>query len=140
MALVRVVGRARLQRTLRQAGADMGDFKGRNTELAAAAAEIVRAEAPIGDGRSGSPGRLRADIRGSKAKTKISVIAGRKRLPYVGPINWGWPSRPNADRGWRGGPIPANNFMRRGADKAEPMVVNGWESYLQDVLNDVKGA
>lgn len=133
-ALVRVIGRARLLRTLRRAGVAMEDFKGTNTELAAAAAALVAGEAPR---RSG---RLARDVRGSKAKTKVSVLAGRKRgVPYAGPINWGWPGRPNRERGWRGGPIPANNFMKRGADKAVPVVVHGWESHLQNELNKVKG-
>ncbi|QOR55310.1 MAG: hypothetical protein SHS37scaffold537_8 [Phage 68_12] len=132
-ALVRVLGRARLQRTLRQAGVEMADFKETNTALAADAAALVAAEAPK---RSG---RLAGDVRGSKAKTKISVLAGRKRLPYAGPINWGWPGRPNASRGWRGGPIAANNFLKRGAEQAMPVVLHGWESHLQNELNKVKG-
>lgn len=132
-ALVRVLGRARLMRTLRRAGAEMGDFKETNTALAATAAELVAAEAPK---RSG---RLAADVRGSKAKTKVSVLAGRKRILYAGPINWGWPGRPNREKGWRGGPIAANNFMKRGAEKAVPVVVHGWESHLQNELNKVKG-
>lgn len=132
-SLVRVVGRARLQLTLRRAGAELGDFTEPNTKLAAVAASFVADEAPA---RSG---RLRADIRGNKAKTRISVLAGRARIRYAGPINWGWPSRPNPSRGIRGGPIPANNFLERGGEKAEPVVVTGWESHLQNALNDVKG-
>lgn len=133
-ARINVIGRARLVRTLRQAGADMDDFGSANAALAAAAAVLIAAEAPK---RSG---RLAGSVRGSKSKRKISVRAGGARVPYAGPINWGWGSRPNPARGWRGGPIAANNFLERGADQAVPLVAHGWESHLVNILENVKGA
>lgn len=132
-ALVEVKGRASVVRTLKKFGLAMEDFLEVNTALARDAAELVASEAPI---RSG---RLRSDVRGNKAKTRISVLAGRVRIPYAGPINWGWPSRPNHAKGWRGGPIPANNFMQRGAEKAVPIVAHGWESHLEHAAQNVKG-
>lgn len=130
---VRVLGRARLQRTLKKAGLDMGDFKETNTVLASRAAAIIRGFVPE---RSG---KLAGSVRGSKAKTKVSVMAGRKAVPYAGPINYGWPSRPNAAKGWRGGPIEGAKFLKSGGDAAQPMVVAGWTNHLQKILNTVKG-
>lgn len=113
----------------------MGDFKETNTRLAAYVAALARGLAP-----RGPSGRLAGSIRGSKAKTKVSVMAGRKSIPYAGPIHWGWPSRPNPARGWRGGPISANKFLSNAGDEAQSFVVATWTKHIQDALNDVKGA
>ena len=35
-------------------------------------------------------GRLAADLRTTKAKTRATVAVGRASVPYAGPINYGW--------------------------------------------------
>lgn len=53
--------------------------------------DIVKADAlPRVPVRSGA---LRETVRGSATKTGGRVRAGYKRVPYAGPIHFGWPAR-----------------------------------------------
>lgn len=101
---VRVEGLNRVVRSLQQTGADLGDIKQVFAEIAAEGATIAARYAPA---RSG---KLRATIRGNKAKNKAVVLAGRARVPYAGAINYGWPKR-NIK--------PANFLARADADLQE---------------------
>lgn len=38
-------------------------------------------------------GRLAASLRASRAKNRAVVRAGGARVPYAGPIHYGWPAR-----------------------------------------------
>lgn len=80
---------------------DLSDAFGR---IAADAASDARMLAPK------VSGRLAADVRPSKAKTKAVVMVGRVSVPYAGVQEFGWPRRN----------IAAQPFMRPAADsKAE---------------------
>lgn len=73
---------------LQQMGVDLADFKTINKMIAANVAEEARGRAPVGP-----TGRLKGDIRGGGTKTRAYVSVGRKRIPYAGPIHFGWPAR-----------------------------------------------
>lgn len=113
---VTVTGAKELRRALREIE-DKAERKGMVADLKAeyrTAARVVeiaaRQEAPK---RSG---RLAGSIKAKGTTTGGAVVAGGlKAVPYAGPIHWGWPSRPNRARRWRGGPIAANQFMVRAA-------------------------
>lgn len=88
-AQVQVQGAAELRRALKQMGDDLADLK----EAHRAAAESVATEA-----RSRVPvvsGTLLGTIRTSVRQTGASVMAGggRRRVPYAGPIHFGWHRR-----------------------------------------------
>ena len=86
------------------------------------ARDLERAFAQIGsevvsDARALAPkvtGRLAADIRANRAKTRASISVGRASVPYAGPVNYGWPRRN----------IAPSMFMNRAADdKADSAAV-----------------
>lgn len=56
-------------------------------------------------------GRLAGTIRATGTQRGGYVRAGRKSVPYAGPIHFGWPNRPNNAKEWRGGPIRPNPFL-----------------------------
>ncbi len=77
------VFRAKLQ----QMGIELTDFKTINRLIAENVAAEAKGRAPVVDGT------LRGDIRGGASKTRAYVSVGRKKIPYAGPIHFGWPAR-----------------------------------------------
>ena len=136
-----VRGAKELRRALREIE-DAAAKKGMQGELKSAyraAARVVeiaaKGEAPK---RSG---RLASTIKPKATSFGASVTAGgTKRVPYAGPIHWGWPSRPNRARGWRGGPIAPNPFMIRAAKDSADIVADVLERGLKQFIDGaVKG-
>lgn len=84
---VRVEGRRELARALRQMTGDVSDLKAANAAAAATVAAAAAARAPR------RTGALAASVRGNKAVSRATVMAGGARLPYAGPIHYGWPAR-----------------------------------------------
>ena len=87
-AAVEVEGARQLRKALTELGDDaVDDLKVVNME----GVDIVLAEAltrvPV---RSG---RLYETVRGSATKTRGTIRAGFKKVPYAGPIHFGWPAR-----------------------------------------------
>lgn len=63
-----------------------------------AAADLIlptaRAAAPVGRARHGhAAGLLRDSIRTGATRRSAVIKAGGRRVPYAGPIHWGWPRR-----------------------------------------------
>lgn len=84
-AQVSITGLAKLRRDLRQVGDDLGDLKDAN----ARAGQVVlsRADPPRRSGSLASSGRV------SRSAARVSILWGGARLPYAGPIHWGWAAR-----------------------------------------------
>jgi len=56
-------------------------------------------------------GRLGESTRAKVLKTVVNLmVGGTARTPYAAPIVYGWSSRPNKAKGWRGGPIRPNPY------------------------------
>lgn len=121
--LVEVEGARQLRNTLRAAGDDLEDLKAANQQAADIAATAARMRAPR---RSGT---LAGDIRASGTKTAGIVRAGRKKIPYAGPIHWGWPARG----------IEAQPYMTEGAQSTESIWVPLYQELMDDALKKVKG-
>lgn len=83
----RVEGLSQVVRDLQKIGVEVEDLKDAFAKIADEAARTASSFAPR------KSGRLAADIRGNRAKSKAVVTAGRSSVPYAGPINYGWPSR-----------------------------------------------
>lgn len=100
------------------------ELKAINKELAQPLVEEAKKRAPV---RSG---KLRDSIRPGATQKVAYVMAGKKAVPYAGPIHWGWPKerlkssarsrgvlRSDAKEkhlektNRRGGAIPANPFL-----------------------------
>ena len=136
--VVKVTGAKELRKAIRQvedAAAKKGmqaDLKGAYRQAARVVEVAAKTEAPR---RSG---RLAGSIKAKGTTTGASIVAGGlKSVPYAGPIHYGWPSRPNRSRGWRGGPIAANPFLTRAANDSVDMVAKIIEEELQRVLDRV---
>lgn len=121
--MVEVDGARELRRTLRAAGDDLEDLKAANLAAANIAAGAARGRAPR------KTGALAGDIRASGTKTAGIIRAGRKRIPYAGPIHWGWPARG----------IEARPYMTEGAQSTESIWVPMYERLIDDALDKVKG-
>lgn len=105
--LIQVDGARTLRRKLNQLDRDL--TSARMKQIHGEVGDLIAAE-----GRKRAPrrsGRLAGDIRSQATTRTAAGVVGRASVPYANPIHWGWPSRPNMDRGWRGGPIRANRFM-----------------------------
>lgn len=113
----RVEGLNKFTRALTQVGVEIDDLKDVMGGIAALGARFASGFAPK---RSG---RLAGTIRGNRAKSKAVVTAGRARVPYAGPINYGWKARNIA---------PAR-FMQRADAQVAPRAVQ----MLEDGVNDV---
>jgi hypothetical protein len=83
----RVQGLTQVVKALQEFGLEVDDLKDVFSRIASEGAEAAARHAPV------KTGRLRSDIRGNRAKAKAVVTAGRKSVPYAGPINYGWPRR-----------------------------------------------
>lgn len=84
---VRASGLTQVQKSLRKAGDELGDFRSTNDE----AADYIAARArPAVPRRSGA---LAASIRPGATNAAATVSAGSASVPYAGPILWGWRAR-----------------------------------------------
>ncbi len=133
-AVVQVRGAKELRKTLRAAGDDLSDLRDTHREIAGIVTPRGRGLAPVG-----ASGQLAASVRGSGTKTASIIRAGRKKIPYAGPIHWGWPTRPNAEKGIRGGPIKANTFLATAAKQTEPEWVDRYMAATEQALQKVEG-
>ena len=119
-----MVGLARLRRTLKDFEDGVADLKDAN----AAAAEIVAREAQArAPKRSGA---LAGTIRGNRAAGKAVVAAGKAKVPYAGPIHWGWPARG----------IPRRPFITDAAAATQTTWLEEYEQNLQRLADRVEGA
>ena len=118
---VRLEGQRDFRRALRNMGDDLDDLKAAH----AAAADIVVERAmeivPV------VTGTLRSTLRGSGTKTRGVARAGFARVPYAGPIHFGWPTRPDAGKGWRGGPIRPQPFLYDAMDDRRGEVLDDFQ-------------
>lgn len=124
--------RKRLQQTLKAEFRDAGNI----------VAQAARHRAPLGPKRAAlGPGALRDTIRVQGALRGVKVMAGGIRgVKYAGPIEYGWPTRPNKAKGWRGGPITKSRFLGRALYARRDAIRDRMERAVADVAEQVKGA
>ena len=125
---IKLIGYRDVRRALRKMGDDaVSELKQVNKEAADLVAETARPNIPV---RSG---RLEATLRTTGTARGGVVRLGRKAVPYAGPIHFGWPNRPNRQKGWRGGPIRPNPFLYEATDKRIPEVMALYSKYLESL-------
>lgn len=111
----RVEGLTAVTRALLELGLEVEDLKDAFSAIASEGAHQAALYAPK---RSG---RLAADVRGNRARSKAVVTVGRVSVPYAGAINYGW-ARHN---------IQASGFLQK--------VDAGWNDYglrrLEEEIN-----
>jgi hypothetical protein len=119
-----VTGAKELRRSLKQAGEDLGDLKDVNRRVGDLVIAAARPMVPV---RSG---QLAGSLRPAAAAAKVTVRAGSARLPYAGPVHWGWPAHH----------IRPNPFLSDAATRTEDTWVGYYFDELQAVVNKVDGA
>jgi len=115
---VQVEGATEFRRALKVMGADLKEF----TKINKAAAEIVARRA-----RQNAPrksGKLAGAIKAGARQTRGFVSAGKKAVPYAGPIHYGWPTRN----------IEAQPFLLDAVDDTRDEVVDQYERMIADMV------
>ena len=121
---VKVAGANKLRRELKRAGLDMEDLREAHDRAARMVAADSRATAPR------RTGALAGSLRGAGTKGRASVRAGYARIPYAGPIHWGWPARNIAAQPW----------ILQTAERTEPAWYGIYLQAVQAILDGVEGA
>lgn len=129
---VRVDGARRLRSTLKKAGIDVrDDMKKAHKDAASVVSRRAAHLAPVSPGSPRhKPGQLKASIRPAGTQTAAIVRAGKKRVPYAGPIQWGWHKRN----------IKPTFFLTRAAHETEPEWLKSYEKKFNTILDSIKGA
>ena len=115
---VRVTGAKELRKALKNMGNDLSDLTALHRDLAEMVAQSARSKVPV---RSGA---LSASIRGKGTKTRASVQAGSRMVPYAGPIHFGWPARN----------ISPQPFLYDALDARKREVVSRYEDRVGDLV------
>ncbi len=120
---VQIEGMKRLRRELKRAGVDLADLREVNMS---AARTVSSAAKPMAPHQSGT---LAGSVRPGASRTAGVVRAGGARVPYAGPIHWGWPRRN----------IRAQPFLADAAKATEPAWVETYFRELDRVLSNIAG-
>lgn len=115
---VKITGLNQVVRDLAALGVELDDMK---DVMAAIATEGSKVMARFVPKKSGA---LRSTVRGNRAKARAVVTAGRAKVPYAGPINYGWPAR---------GIQPAN-FTGRTDAVMEPKALQMLDNGIQQLI------
>lgn len=84
---IKATGVKELRRELRKMGDDLEDLKALNLDVATLVSDRAKDIVPR------RTGNLADTIRPAGTKTAGRVRAGFKRVPYAGPVHFGWPAR-----------------------------------------------
>lgn len=118
---VRVEGARELRRALKQAGEDLDDLKDANQAAGKIVLEEAEPRTPRRTGRLATTGRV------NRAAGKANVSYGNAKVPYAGPIHWGWPARHIAAQPW----------VLEAAEASQPKWVQAYSDAVQKVLDKV---
>lgn len=145
---VSIVNQRKVERALRAIGDDaVAELKDAHLKSAQIVERAARPKVPVRSGntsqisgkpywpgpRKTSPGALKGTLRSGASSRAGVVRIGKKLVPYAGPIHYGWPSRPDRSKGWRGGPIPPNPFLYEALDERRDEVHDAFYRYLEDI-------
>lgn len=120
---IRVEGLTELRRAIRAAEDDVGRDELKATHLDAARIVADESERLV-PRRSGL---LASSIRAAGQQAKAVVRAGYKRIPYVGPIHFGWP----------GHNIAPQPFIYDALDRRADEVVEAYQRRVDKLASDL---
>lgn len=138
---IQVEGARELRRQLKAAGDDLTEMKAIHHKVGLLVAKTSKILAP----RSTDSTHIAETTRASQTKTAAVVKVGNNRkkgnasFPYANPIHWGWFTRPNPSKLWRGGAIKPRFWVSRAAAQTEPEWFRIYEDYVNKTLDQVKG-
>jgi hypothetical protein len=116
----------------RQAALDslMGEIR---AGMVDASKEVVDLVVPrIKSAAPSRSGRLGESTRGTAQPNTATIRVGNASTPYAGPIIYGWPSRPNRAKGWRGGPIRPNPYPYDVLERESDNIYARYEKWFDD--------
>jgi len=117
-AQVRVIGLRELRRDLKRLGDDsLNQLADAHDRAARIVADASRPRVPV------VTGELRGTVRHSGTKTRGVVRAGYKRVPYAGPIHFGWPARN----------IRSQPFFYEAMDRRESQVIQTFRDHVSRI-------
>lgn len=130
---IRVDGLKDLQQALREAPKEVRkEVRAANKLAAEVVASAAKTLAPS------RTGRLAASIGARAGQKDASVKAGSAaRVPYAGPIHFGWHTRPNPEKGWRGGPIRPQPFLYDALDLRREAVLQRYVEAMSKIATDL---
>lgn len=99
----------------------LDEIKAANKEAATLVADAAKYEVPV---RSGA---LRDSIRGTGSVKVGQVRAGKAKVPYAGPIHFGWPRRH----------IKPQPFIYDALDKRIGEVIDAYEQRVSNVVDAI---
>jgi hypothetical protein len=117
---VRIDGLNRVVRDLPGLGLDISDLKDAFSDIAAEGARLASSFAPK------RTGTLAASVRGNRAKNKAVVAAGKARVPWAGPINYGWRARG----------IAPSRFMQKADEAMQPRALAELENAIEKKIRE----
>lgn len=115
--VVQVEGLRELKRRLRRIEGGLADLK---TEHRWVSDFVLGRARPSAPRRSG---RLAATMRGSGTVSASVLRVGTARVPYAGPIHYGWPARDIAAQPW----------LIDAAQQSEPV----WSRHFNETITDL---
>lgn len=98
------------------------EIKALNKTLAGQVASTAANKAPV------RTGKLRNSVRAGASKRSGTVKAGKKAVPYAGPIHFGW-SRRN---------IAPNPFMWDALDARRSEIEREWLKQIEELTKDIR--
>lgn len=125
-APIQIQGAKELAKSLRKAGADMQNLKAENKK----AADVVKPAAQTNVDAYSRSGRLRDSVRTGATQQMGIIRAGKKSVPYAGPIEFGW-TKHN---------IKAHYSLVDAAHDTEPLWVEIYRDAVNKILNQIYGA
>lgn len=141
---IRMANMREFRRKFRDAGESLQKMKEIHAKAAEIAAHGAEVHVPVGDGRSGKPGRLKNSIRYSGTQRAAIIRAGSKRIPYAPAIHWGRWMWPNVDttsekRGQFEAFIYPRLFLSYGAKETESNWLKYYMKFLDEQLDLMTG-
>lgn len=120
---LRVEGGRQLRTSVRNAVGDLKDLKDAHKEAADLVARESRPAAPH------RTGRLAGSVRSAGTAGQAIIRAGGARIPYAGPIHFGWAARH----------IKPQPFITETAQRTEPQWTEMYHDAVQNIVDKIKG-
>ncbi len=106
---------------MKNMGADLSDLTAINKRGAQAVAETARDNAPV------LSGTLRGSVKAGATRTRGTVRAGGKAIPYAGVIHFGWPAHN----------IKPQPFIYDAMDERRGDVIDQYERHIEALVEKV---
>lgn len=121
--VVKVEGLSQFVRAMKAAGVDVMDLKDANQAAGNTVLPSATARAPRRSGALAGSGRANRAARGAV------IRFGSARVPYAGPIHWGWPARHIAAQPW----------VATAAESTEPRWSQTYLDALGTIIDTIEG-